>query len=857
MSEISGVDPSVPPSGEGCADCEATGGWWVHLRRCAQCGHVGCCDSSPSQHATAHASATGHPIVQSFEPGESWFWDYASQDYYDGPSSRLRTPTPSASRFRGRLIGSRTTGAATCTDVLRWWRARDPGGYALRRAIRAAVVVPLNFAIGSQLIGQAPVATFAAFGSFALLLFANFPGGRATLAGSYATLAVAGAVLVTLGTLVATPDWLAVASMVVVAFVVLFAGVVSSVINGGTQAALLAFILAVMLPGTRADLPLRLAGWGLAVAVAVPVAVFVWPPAEQTTLRRRASQLCRTLAGTLHPDPVDGGPDRLVELGEAGRALRTAFRASAARFAAVSTGSRLGIRLVDELEWLTTIVANACEDPSDQWSAEGLELRRVSATLLDACADSLDHPGERPPDAACSAVLDGIARLDEVRNAVTDEAVRRLRAGAQPDDGGSAVGEFDRPLYSAHELGYAVGLCARTVSAIAAANRRSWWARLLGRRPGVDEVGAATAVRQTSAAQLDRHSVWLQNSLRGAVGLAVAVLLARVSDAQNAFWVGLGALSVLRTNATATGATVVRALAGTVIGFAVGGTAVLVLGTDPAVLWPLLPLVVLVSALAPAVIPFIAGQAAFSVFSIVLFNIIAPSGWRIGVFRIEDVALGCLASLAAGVLLWPRGAGAALGSALAEAYRASAAQLRAAVDRVTGGDGTRSAPDAAAAAGSRLDDALRQYLAERGSKHVSLEDVAALANGATRLRLAGTAIARLRPADPGGAAAVADDLAGPVDVLTHRADEITDWYAGLASAFEDGAAVPAVSAADGSFLEVVLPAVDRCGDPGLADRAERLLWSGQYLGDVDQLRAHLVPRAERLRAVRSRPWWRR
>ena len=86
MTEISGVDPSVPPSGQGCQDCDAAGGWWVHLRRCAQCGHIGCCDSSPSQHASAHASATGHPIVQSFEPGESWFWDYASRDYYDGPS---------------------------------------------------------------------------------------------------------------------------------------------------------------------------------------------------------------------------------------------------------------------------------------------------------------------------------------------------------------------------------------------------------------------------------------------------------------------------------------------------------------------------------------------------------------------------------------------------------------------------------------------------------------------------------------------------------------------------------------------------------------------------------------------------
>jgi Zn-finger in ubiquitin-hydrolases and other protein len=81
----SGIDATIAPSGDGCVECDSDGGWWVHLRRCAQCGHVGCCDSSPEQHASKHAAATGHRIVQSFEPGESWFWDYESQDYYDGP----------------------------------------------------------------------------------------------------------------------------------------------------------------------------------------------------------------------------------------------------------------------------------------------------------------------------------------------------------------------------------------------------------------------------------------------------------------------------------------------------------------------------------------------------------------------------------------------------------------------------------------------------------------------------------------------------------------------------------------------------------------------------------------------------
>jgi len=65
------------PSSNGCEDCLRIGGHWMHLRRCTSCGHVGCCDSSPNRHATAHFRETGHPIVQSFEPGEDWLWCYA------------------------------------------------------------------------------------------------------------------------------------------------------------------------------------------------------------------------------------------------------------------------------------------------------------------------------------------------------------------------------------------------------------------------------------------------------------------------------------------------------------------------------------------------------------------------------------------------------------------------------------------------------------------------------------------------------------------------------------------------------------------------------------------------------------
>jgi hypothetical protein len=88
------IDPTVTPSGTGCVDCDEAGGWWVHLRRCAACGHVGCCDSSPAQHATAHFRSSGHPLVQSFEPGEDWYWDYRDGTAASGPELAAPTHRP-------------------------------------------------------------------------------------------------------------------------------------------------------------------------------------------------------------------------------------------------------------------------------------------------------------------------------------------------------------------------------------------------------------------------------------------------------------------------------------------------------------------------------------------------------------------------------------------------------------------------------------------------------------------------------------------------------------------------------------------------------------------------------------------
>ncbi|MFN2399440.1 MAG: ubiquitin carboxyl-terminal hydrolase 14 [Gemmatimonadaceae bacterium] len=73
---IKNVAPRTP---NGCEECLQSGSKWVHLRLCLSCGHVGCCDSSPNRHATKHYGASRHPIVASFQPGESWRWCYIDE----------------------------------------------------------------------------------------------------------------------------------------------------------------------------------------------------------------------------------------------------------------------------------------------------------------------------------------------------------------------------------------------------------------------------------------------------------------------------------------------------------------------------------------------------------------------------------------------------------------------------------------------------------------------------------------------------------------------------------------------------------------------------------------------------------
>jgi uncharacterized membrane protein YccC len=752
-----------------------------------------------------------------------------------------------------------------------WLAQHDPGYAALRRAARAALVMPAMFALGDKVIGNPNVATFAAFGSFAMLLLVDFSGPIRDRLIDQSALGVTCAVLITLATLVSRTTWLAAVSMAVVAFAVLFAGVVSSVLAGATTSLLLSFILPVSLPAPMSVVGDRVAGWGLATGASLLAISLLWPAPARNPVRTGAIGACRALADRLRAEIAyalsgDDSEAReahsaaIARANDAVQALQTVFFATPYRPTGLTTDARAVIRLVDDLRWLNTLVLkSAPAQHHGRPSREVCEVKRAAADVLEFSADVLER--RRASSEELGETVGRMRRaLADLERATTARLPADTLATAQATDQmGSAraiVSALD-PSFRAQELYFVVGQIATNTEFAGAAGRRSWLERLLGRQPS-GFVGPLTAAEERAAAHVERDSVWMQNSLRGAAALGLAVLVADLSSVQHGFWVVLAALSVLRTNTLSTGQNVVRALAGTVVGFIVGGVLVYLIGTDTTLLWILLPIVILFAGLAPAAISFSAGQAAFTLTLLILYNIIAPAGWKIGLVRVEDIAIGCAVSLAVGVLFWPRGAAPALGRALAGAYVGSARYLADAVAYGVGRcdpSGSQSPPPreqaaAAAAASRRLDVTFRGFLAERGTKHVALSDATRLVGGVAGVRLAADAVldlwSRDRLDDGNRAAARLELMRG--------ATQMMGWYERFAEGLSETGVIPDPlgpdEVADGRLVEAVAHDLRDAGGQTSAVGV-RVIWTGDHLDAARRLQETLVEPARTATTARA------
>ena len=168
-----------------------------------------------------------------------------------------------------------------------------------------------------------------------------------------------------------------------------------------------------------------------------------------------------------------------------------------------------------------------------------------------------------------------------------------------------------------------------------------------------------------------------------------------------------------------------QALVGSLIGFAIGAVFALVAGDNTTVMWIALPPVMFFASYAASAIGFVAGQAAFTVMVIIVFNLISPAGWQVGLVRIEDVAIGTAISVVVGLLLWPRGARRDVTRTIAGLYRSVVAYLERSFGMVLG---VTNAEDAAEVregvlrARARAGEAFDAFLIERGAKPLEPRD---------------------------------------------------------------------------------------------------------------------------------------
>jgi uncharacterized membrane protein YccC len=539
-------------------------------------------------------------------------------------------------------------------------------------------------------------------------------------------------ILITLGTVVSPHPWLAVSTMFLLGVAVTLAGVLSETIAAGQRATLLTFVLPACTPVGPIDE--RLLGWLIALAICVPAALFLLPPRHHDELRQHAAQVCTALADRL------GGEASAHDVTTAMNALRANFLGADFRPVGLTAGSRALVRVVDDLEWITDRVDENTGAALSDMNEPAVRVLRDSARVL-----SISRPADRA--AGSDELTAALAELRAVaRGRYREDIV--LVLNAEDDQSAVAVG---RTLLTRRTIAATIGATGRVIAVAAAADARPVWARALGRR--LPETGASDRVlSETQAAAsitgfVATRSVALRNSIRTGLGLAVAVSITHLFPVQHGFWVVLGAMSVLRSSALTTGTKMVRAVIGTTIGFVIGALLITVVGVDPKVMWPLLPVLVFASAYVPEVASFTAAQAAFTMMVLVIFNLIVPSGWRVGLVRVEDVVVGALAGLVVSLLLWPRGATAAVDAAIGSARTAFSLYLRAAVLRVTRG-ASESVDDNVTALGHNalvawrtLDDALRQYLSESGGATDSRAPAVRASNRVMRMRSAADLIA--------------------------------------------------------------------------------------------------------------------
>jgi uncharacterized membrane protein YgaE (UPF0421/DUF939 family) len=529
--------------------------------------------------------------------------------------------------------------------VAAWWLRRDPHGVAFTRGLRAAVAGPAVFAFGLEVLDNPAFAGTAAFGAIAAVIFSDYGGDRWRRTVAYAWLAVVGALLLAWGTAVSTTEWAAIVSTFVVAAAVRFAGNLGPRANASVSSLILGFVLGVLVPGPTTLIPDRVAGWLVGVAAAALVSVVIRPGRTSDHLDHTVTAAARDLAVGVRA-VVDPMADRAAarDRVESARASLRGVLTMPLRAGGPGLHSVARRAMVDRLVRLAAILSRSLDEPAVALTPEVRDYGEAVARLLGTGAAVLAR--------SCDphALVAEFAGFHRVRDAVFGRLVALVDSHAGPDTVLDQLGgAFPVRAGGLHAEAFARAAAALTGARDVAAAERAG----SDRAPDGSSRASLVRTRRFVEEHVQSASVWLRDALRAGIALALAVTVADAFVKEHAFWVALGTLSVLRSSALATTRSSVEAAAGTMLGFVAASLVFAVVGLDQGSLWVVLVLAVFLIGALPAIGGVVWGQAAFSVAVIVLFNILEPSGWRTGLVRVENVALGALVAGVVSLIFWP------------------------------------------------------------------------------------------------------------------------------------------------------------------------------------------------------------
>lgn len=537
---------------------------------------------------------------------------------------------------------------------------RDPGGIGLRRGIRAAIALPVAVAITLYLAQDDTGAVFTAFGTCGLLITADYAGSWQRRLSSYLITGLAGTVVLAIGWAASQSIVAAIVVTAALGFALSFVALLRGMLAVGAPALLLVYIVAVCVGGPPSAMPSYVLGWWVAVVISTLAALLVLPHDVRHDIRiamARAFAAGRD-AVQCAASPTATEAERLATANAFGQAvaeLNRTYDGKPYRPTGASQRDRALALLVSHLS-NTGLIFTATPDvaPRDLPPVDGRQ------QMTDALIAAMDELSRCMTDAS---ILPSALLLDDAR-----ELHRRASTAwvLEQSAAGTPVDEIAAVVHADHTLRIAVVMAEQSVELARQANGGE--DEDLVYEPPLPVRNWATVMR----AHVSWHSPWLRIAVRTGLGLALAITVVQLTGVEHGFWVLLGVTAVLRYDMTATRRFALYAVIGTVVGVALGTLVLMAVGGDAAAIWVALPITVFLAAWAPVVTNFPLGQAAFSMFILVLLGIVQwPPDLRAGLVRVEDIAIGAGVAFIVGVLLWPSGAAGVLHREVAGAIRAS------------------------------------------------------------------------------------------------------------------------------------------------------------------------------------------